>query len=410
MSVKDMLPMYYKRLFPYEQMFQWLSYGGDREYFGRREWSFTINAIYSRYNCYTSLEEFKKDILKRMPHKMDIGAVFNTAPTNHVRVQNFKPEEKELVFDIDATDYEDVIVLPEKTDYITSTTWPLMAVTVETLYDVLHNDFGFEHILFVFSGRRGVHAWVCDRRARQLGNQARAAIAEYLQVVMETAGKKVNLKPNLHPTLKRVYQNICLPVFVKTLVCEQNLFTNPDHIEKILSFAPNDTIREEARRRWALEDSSSEQRWNEFSASCKQFMAKARFAKSHPLHDLVFTYTYPRLDINVSKQLNHLLKSPFVIHPKTGRVCTPFAASEAYTFRPEDVPTVRSMLKEIDEYDAKNGTNDVPDYKKTSLAKPVAVFEEFLKGVIAEQKKHTEAIKKMKADPGDAMDVDIEDM
>lgn len=76
-------------------------------------------------------------------------------------------------------------------------------------------DFGFKHLLWVYSGRRGVHCWVCDQEAIQLSQEARSAIVEYLTLVKggEQQSQKVKLRPPPHPQHPSVkyayYVQIC---------------------------------------------------------------------------------------------------------------------------------------------------------------------------------------------------------
>jgi DNA primase small subunit len=70
--------------------------------------------------------------------------------------------------------------------------------------------------------------------------------------------------------------------------------------------------------------------------------------------DIIFQYCYPRLDDKVTTQINHLLKSPFCVHPSTGRVCVPIVPSECDNFDPFKVPKLSDLVQEIEAYDAAN--------------------------------------------------------
>lgn len=69
----------------------------------------------------------------------------------------------------------------------------------------ISDDFGFQNILWVFSGRRGIHCWVSDYEARTLDSPGRAAIADYLCLIMggDNQNKKVHLgSDNLHTSIR----------------------------------------------------------------------------------------------------------------------------------------------------------------------------------------------------------------
>jgi hypothetical protein len=103
---------------------------------------------------------------------------------------------------------------------------------------------------------------------------------------------------------------------------------------------------------------------------------------ANTVEDIVFAHLYPRLDIAVSRHLNHLLKAPFAIHPKTGRVCTPMDISKVDDFDPTTVPTIGLLFEEMEKLgpDVKRKT----EWQHTSMKGPVEIFKKFVEGLSVE--------------------------
>uniref|UniRef100_A0A667W816 DNA primase n=1 Tax=Myripristis murdjan TaxID=586833 RepID=A0A667W816_9TELE len=400
-SLPDLLPLYYRRLFPFSQYYRWLNYGGvQKNYFQNREFSFTLkDDIYVRYQSFSTQNELEKEMQKMNPYKIDIGAVYSHRPNQHNTVKSgtFQALEKELVFDIDMTDYDDVRSCCSAAD-ICSKCWTLMTIAIRILDRALRDDFGFRHLLWVYSGRRGVHCWVCDEAARKLSVAARSAVAEYLSLVKggEETVRKVVLTDPIHPFIRESL-TVVEHYFSQYALQEQNILSNKESIDKVLALVPEDILLKDLLQHFQTEK-NPEKRWGRLKALAKNKQAAVKKGQYFE-KEIMLQYCYPRLDVNVSKGVNHLLKSPFSVHPKTGRISVPIDLRELETFDPFDVPTISLICEELDrprkgeeeeeEDETKEKENEkdvaerrkIRDYKRTSLAKYVKYLDQFLDGM-----------------------------
>lgn len=404
----EWLKQYYSILFPFDLVHAWLSYGDDK-HFSKREFSFTLmnsqsEEIYMRYQSFFTKDEFKQAMCQRCPVKMDIGAVYNMYPKDKHSVpkDKFYTQERELVFDVDLTDYDGVRKCGCQGASFCSKCWPLMTMAMKVVNAALRDDFAFQNVAWFYSGRRGVHCWVSDQNARTLPNDARSAIASYLQIMLGTDTSAAEPLPsNLHPALKRAYETL-EPLFIENLLPEDGhgLLSTPHAWQGILATLPDTCIDigKEMNDRWLKEEDTmnEEQRWDELKQALRKKMpklgspkkkaknltsAEIREIKNWPIAT-VFQYTYPRLDVNVSKMQNHLLKTPFGIHPKTGRVCVYIPNID--DFDPFAVPTLSQVLKELE-----TQKGETLSWKNTSLKESFSAFEkDILKPLQKEQFRH----------------------
>ncbi|XP_022820280.1 DNA primase small subunit [Spodoptera litura] len=354
----EMLPIYYTRLFPQNIFCRWLTCGSHPQPLSNRELSFTLaDDVYLRYLTICNQKELQTLLQKKCPHKLDIGAVYNTKPS--IGRHDAVVLSRELVFDIDLTDYDEVRTCCQEAK-VCEKCWKFMIIACEIIDRTLREDFGFQSILWVFSGRRGIHCWVSDYEARTLDSPGRGAVADYMCLIMggDNQNKKVHLgSDNLHSSIRRALAII--DKYFEQLLQEQEFLSTSDRLEKLLKMIPDDTLRSLVKKSLESMPEASLDRWNSFISVYESYCRESGNVRKlrYLVEEIKIQYSYPRLDVNVTKGFNHLLKSPFSIHPKTGKVSVVFKPNNAKNMKLDEIPSIYSLLDDSSPDHVQHETN-----------------------------------------------------
>ncbi|KAM6502420.1 prim-pol domain containing protein [Amanita muscaria] len=367
----EVMLTFYRRLYPFKSIFHWLNQDANpTRRFTHREFAFTLPGdIYLRYQSFNSAEDLKKQVCQLNPSRFEIGPVYSARPRDKktLRPGVLTPVQRELVFDIDMTDYDPVRTCCSGAG-ICKRCWGFIAAAVHVLDGAIRDNFGYQNLLWVYSGRRGIHLWISDSEALSLTDDHRKALVEFVSMNLggETGNKRLNIRSKNVPPSIRHAADMLNQKFPDLVLADQECFDGENGSETLLSMLPPDIVSS-LRKDWTANPyKSSEDKWEDLKLKAK---ADKSSVLLRALQDIVLLYTYPRIDAEVSKHRNHLLKAPFCVHPKTGRVCVPVNPDQIEEFDPDTVPTVGQLLKELDAIpkDENSPYEHHADWEKTSL-------------------------------------------
>ena len=332
---------YYEKHFPYEAFAEWLCPGDsapDPTKFPRREFAFTLDGnIFCRYNSFPSAEKLKETLVKELPDRIDLGAVWLLPPgsdsTSNSNVKN-EIHEKEFVVDIDLSDYDSLRTCCQG-PALCPKCWKFIAVACKSLEIIFRGCFGFRRLQWVYSGRRGAHCWVSDSSARRLNDFKRKLMVNF-----------INQSPKYRMPHRKIYEEVLVHNFEEIVIHDQNLLVKEEYQELLYSYLHKDTKYMFGEVN--LEGESSLEVWGKFLKYFDCFYESDQREKL--LMELMYSFLKPRIDSLASVNRDHLLKAPFSIHPETGNICVPFSVTEVESFSIDNTPNVDSENLDLEAY------------------------------------------------------------
>jgi len=138
----------------------------DFDNFSTREFGFvSVTGKFFRNISFEDPQALIDFLIDRTPTDAYVGAVYDSPPSRDQPIHTLEWKGHELVFDIDLTDYDAVrkyVCDCQGADQVCERCWQQINVAIHIIDESLRLDFGLENVIWLFSGRRGVHGWVID--------------------------------------------------------------------------------------------------------------------------------------------------------------------------------------------------------------------------------------------------------
>ena len=260
------------------------------------------------------------------------------------------PLRRELIFDIDLTDYDflDLTTRNDEGNEIVDLeacdgAWPFAAIGIFLLRYMLREQFGFERFLIVYSGRRGAHLWILDERAMNASDEMRTSIASFVNLELTKNQKRAT--PQMLKFLCTYELEDVVQEAFQSLIVESDYLNSFANLEDLV-----DRLElQHASLQNLADDASQQQSTREVWSYIDAKVRRAAKASGQPwfvdrLRETIVAFVWPRIDFNVTKSVNHLIKCPYVAHPKTGRIAVPIDPNDYWRFDPRSAPSLENDL------------------------------------------------------------------
>lgn len=321
--IQEKLRRYYEHHFKIADV---LKYINDST-FSNREFGFELlSGKFTRNLSFKEPEKLHEFLIEKTPLGVYVGAIFDPPPSWETPIHMLEWKGREFIIDIDLDVYDSVRTCECKgTKNMCYTCWELIPTAIKFIDETLKLDFGFDNREWFFSGRRGVHCWVFDEDALTLTDEQRASIIEYLSIIKgETEDARIQERGDLPDPLKERIYHLIIATYLLEASEEELIsvgFTN-DHVKNVLNGRSSnknpDLLLKQAIR------------------------GKKVTTRIKTIYGNILRIRFPRLDTKVSIDVNRLLRMPYSIHGKTGRVVRPIPVDKVESFDPFAEPSIFS--------------------------------------------------------------------